>query len=295
MHLKRVRGNRNLPCYAFWQMVLSVFSLAGSVRRPVEFPSLDPRYRLSIVAFELGPIGPVDEVVDEQPEGPIAGGVLPSELKGMVPKRRAEFLAGRAASALALARCGCATPHAVGRNPNGSPSWPSGFVGSITHGGGIAAAAVASKANCLGVGIDAEYLMSQSTEEEIASLVVTPGEVASAKEALPGVARSSLVTLAFSAKESLYKCLHPLVGTFFEFQDAELVKVSGGTSGAGEFRLKLRRTLAERFPAGWEAIGRFSFDDDAAKSAAGDEGEDARANGTTIRPTQTRVLTALGI
>ena len=263
-----------MPCYAFCQMVLSAFSLAGSVMRPVEFPSLDRRLGLSIVAFELGPVEPVDE----QPESPIAGSVLPSELKGMVPKRRAEFLAGRAAAAHALARCGCTTPHAVGRNPNGSPSWPSGFVGSITHGGGIAAAAVASKTNCLGVGIDAEYLMSPSTEEEVASLVVTPGEVASAKRALPGVARSSLVTLAFSAKESLYKCLHPLVGTFFEFQDAELVKV-WGTSGAGEFRLKLRRNLADGFRAGWETRGRFSFV----------EREDERVN------RQTRVHTAIGI
>jgi enterobactin synthetase component D len=255
----RARRTSFAPCYAFRRMI---FALAGSTKRPVDFPSLDPCLGLSIVAFELGP-------VDEQPEGMSSGPPLPSELKGMVPKRRAEFLAGRAASALALARSGCATPHAVGRNPNGSPSWPSGFVGSITHGGGIAAAAAASKTNCLGVGIDAEYLMSPSTEEEVASLVVTVDEVMSAKRALPGVARSSLVTLAFSAKESLYKCLNPLVGTFFEFQDAELVKVSvgsgalaaGGTSGAGEFRLKLRRTLAEGFRAGWEAIGSFSIAD----------------------------------
>jgi enterobactin synthetase component D / holo-[acyl-carrier protein] synthase len=239
-----------------------VFALTDSVMRPVDFPSLDRRLGLSIVAFELGS-------VDEEPKRPSTSPPLPSEQTGLAPKRRAEFLAGRTACALALTRCGCPTPHAVGRNPNGSPSWPSGFVGSITHGGGIAAAAVASKTNCLGIGIDAEYVMSPSTEEEVSSLVVTRDEVLSAKKALPAVARSSLVTLAFSAKESLYKCLHPLVGTFFEFHDAELVKVWEGAPGAGEFRLKLRRTLADGFRVGWEASGRFSFADGRVHTALG--------------------------
>jgi len=32
------------------------------------------------------------------------------------------------------------------------------------------------------------------------------------------------LTLLFSAKESIFKCLHPLVGTWFDFEDAEIVR-----------------------------------------------------------------------
>jgi enterobactin synthetase component D len=219
----------------------------------VDFPGLDRELAVTVVAFELGP---VDEMIARWS----SGAPLPVELRNAVPKRRAEFLAGRAAAALALTEAGCATPDAVARNADGAPAWPEGFVGSITHGGGIAAAAVARASACAGVGIDAEFVMPESTREEVGPLVVSAAEVALARTALTAASPALLVTLVFSAKESLYKCFRPVVGSFFEFGDAELVDVRQEGESSGAFCLELRRTLSDEFRAGRRQAGRFRFE-----------------------------------
>src|SRR5882724_4707049 len=133
--------------------------------RAVDFPELDPRFGVIRVVFEQGP-------VDEMLERFSATTPIPVEMRAAGAKRKAEFLAGRTAAAMALSRCGCATPYAVGRKADGSPSWPRGFIGSITHGAGIVGAAVAPQATCEGLGIDAESVISRSAEGEVAPSVL---------------------------------------------------------------------------------------------------------------------------
>lgn len=167
-----------------------------------------------------------------------------------VPKRRAEFLAGRFAARRALGALGVdATP---GRDEGGCPIWPAGVVGSITHGAERALCAVARAGDLLGIGIDAERLMSASTKDELMARICADTE-RTALEAALSAPEPARVTFAFSAKESLYKCLFPLVGRFMDFSAARVVAASAvATSGGlrGELTLELTVDWSPSLPRG---------------------------------------------
>jgi enterobactin synthetase component D len=166
-----------------------------------------------------------------------------------VPKRQAEFLAGRYAATRALSSLGIEfTP---GRDAEGRPLWPAGVAGSITHGAGRALSAVAHAREVLGVGIDSEQLMSAAARDELFARICSPSErsVLAGLEA-PEPAR---VTFAFSAKESLYKCLFPLVGRFMDFDAARVIEARGRATSSGlegELRLLLSVDWAPSLPRG---------------------------------------------
>jgi enterobactin synthetase component D len=75
-----------------------------------------------------------------------------------------------------------------------------------------------------------------------------------------GERRRELGTLAFSAKESLYKCLYPCSGVFFDFSDAELEWIRVDDDAQGAFGLRLRRTLSDGFPNGMRLSGRYAIE-----------------------------------
>ena len=139
-----------------------------------------------------------------------------------VPKRRAEFLAGRFAAKQALLALG--VDGVPSRNEDGSPSWPAAVSGSITHGAARALCAVARTAQVRSLGIDAERLMNESVSAELRARICFAEERALLTRQLQRPEHHA-VTFAFSAKESLYKCLFPLIGTFMEFHAARVVDV----------------------------------------------------------------------
>lgn len=233
----------------------------GWLGRRLRFGALQSGEKLAVTAFELGD---VDPLADPASIGEL---VLPLDLVRAVPRRRAEYLAGRLACAMSLEQCGYVGPHRVGRRRDRSPIWPDGYVGSVTHGGGVVAAAAAQASTYAGVGIDAEPLLSERAQDELRDMVLTHRERVRVDTALPELVRGSLVTLAFSAKECLFKCLYPLVGKFFEFHDAELMSIRADSASTGEFRLGLARRLADQFLAGWETLGRFSIADGRVETA----------------------------
>ncbi|MDI6465877.1 4'-phosphopantetheinyl transferase superfamily protein, partial [Cronobacter turicensis] len=99
------------------------------------------------------------------------------------------------------------------------PRWPAGFTGSITHTGHRAWATVIAAPG--GVGIDVENLMDAQTARDLA-----PGIIDAQERLLLGRAPlpfASALTLAFSAKESLFKALFPQVGDWFGFECANVV------------------------------------------------------------------------
>lgn len=183
-----------------------------------------------------------------------------------VAKRKAEFLAGRLAAQRALSGLGIdALP---GRNDDGSPSWPTAVVGSITHGAGRALCAVSRKTELRSLGIDAERLMAASVSEELKARICSPAE-----RALLAQLRAPehhLVTFAFSAKESLYKCLYPLVGKFMDFNAARVVEASG-TADAASFRgaltLELDVDWSAEFRRGQRLRAAISASDNHVESA----------------------------
>ncbi len=142
-----------------------------------------------------------------------------------VPKRRAEFLAGRWACEHALAALGFGEPAIsarVAKHADRSPIWPPGVVGSITHGAGLAVAAVAWSSDYSSLGIDVEWLLGSEQAREVAASIGDDAEYELLAAARPELDAASRVTLLFSAKESAYKCLYPWLGEFLEFAHLKL-------------------------------------------------------------------------
>lgn len=178
---------------------------------------------------------------------PDLGIALPDRIARAAPRRRAEWLAGRrcASEALRLLTGQGACP---GMAPDRSPLWPHGTLGSISHSGEVAVAIAARAGACLAMGIDIERVMSGPAASEIASEALTHWE----RRHLANDPFS--VTLAFSAKESLFKALYPLLRRPMSFQLSELI--AWGDQGTA--RLRLVEELSPEFLAGREIEARFA-------------------------------------
>ena len=173
-----------------------------------------------------------------------------------VSKRQTEFLAGRICAYEALRRViGVPGIPAVGEDR--SPCWPTGVVGSITHGAGWAAVVAARSELWRGLGLDVEKLLPVTRADRLAGEILTPREL-EGYAALNESQRALRVTLTFSIKESLFKALYPLVKTRFYFQEAELIH----HDSSGHARLHLLNDLSDEWKAGAELNGQFvQFDD----------------------------------
>ena len=173
------------------------------------------------------------------------GVTIPLQLARAVPTRRLEFLAGRLCAQRALQLAGFAGTPEVGIDGHRAPVWPSGYVGSIAHGSGTAWAVVASRAHYRALGIDLEKVVTPATAQELTASVLRPEERVRARTA--GLSYEQFLSLAFSAKESLYKCLNPITRVSFDFQDAEVVEL---TLSVSLLRVALRTNLSPEFKAG---------------------------------------------
>jgi 4'-phosphopantetheinyl transferase EntD len=167
--------------------------------------------------------------------------------------RVAEFRAGRHCARVALASFGVRGA-AIGRRSDRAPIWPEGFVGSISHtrrgSFGYCCAAVARASDLSAIGVDAEA--DEPLERALFARVMTPHELSllgATEEAEQGL----LGKLVFSAKESVYKCQHPLSGVFLEFTDVEVAL----DLAAGRFLATLRKK-AGPFELGATFEGRFA-------------------------------------
>src|SRR4030088_790068 len=147
---------------------------------------------------------------------------LPQPLRHAVESRQREFLAGRLCADFALCCLGAASTH-VGMAGDRAPVWPDGVVGSITHSGGFAAAAVAWAADIAGIGIDSEQSVAPAATRDIADVCM----VDEAMLFKPAHGRSfcEFCTFVFSAKEAVYKCLFPLARKFLEFSDVRITSL----------------------------------------------------------------------
>src|SRR5262245_16310544 len=148
---------------------------------------------------------------------PAGAELLPEEepfVARAVEKRRRDFALGRACARAALLRLGVpAGPIPVGDERG--PVWPTGVVGSLSHCAGLAVAAVARRSEFAGLGIDVEP--AAPVEEKLFSQIATEQERNWLETLGPG--RGEAARRLFSAKESVYKCLHPLLGVFLGFHD----------------------------------------------------------------------------
>jgi enterobactin synthetase component D len=214
-------------------------------RNPNVLPSFARQFSLRLEAMgALGP-GAAFDAID-----------VPDELRAAVPQRQRQFRAGRfcamrALEALAPGRRFETLP----RTGSGAPAWPDGITGSITHTGDFVSAAVALTRDVRAMGIDSERLIAGAQMDHVATAVASPAELGCVTT---GWTRAEAITFVFSAKESIFKCLHRLVGRMFDYHDVRIASVN---AVAGTFRARLVTSLSPRFPAETMLAGRFELDD----------------------------------
>ena len=171
---------------------------------------------------------------------------LPEALLTAAPRRLATFLAGRGVAAAALRQAGFRDERQpIGRLASGAPQWPMGWVGSIAHTDELCVAAVAKSDVVSYLGVDCELMMSQKIATEVGKSIAPEMAARGLDSAFSDFPHA--MTVAFAAKESLYKALFPSVGAFFGFEAAELESID---AEAGVLQLRLTLALAPALPAG---------------------------------------------
>ncbi|MCM7773901.1 enterobactin synthase subunit EntD [Enterobacter asburiae] len=164
-----------------------------------------------------------------------------AELSNAGRKRKAEHLAGRIAAAHALP-----DRTVPGIGPSGEPLWPKGVSGSITHSGTQAMAVVVHHPDAL-VGIDCEAILPDREAREIQDGIVDVQEAICLTHS--GYSFALALTLAFSAKESLFKALFPQMKIYMGFEWARVTEITEKTitlalsRPAGEYPEGKRFTL----------------------------------------------------
>ena len=147
--------------------------------------------------------------------------VEPQLVCNSVKQRQAEYLAGRYCSNRALQTLfNTQRSFLIGKGIHGQPLWPSAVVGSIAHSRNWAVAIVSRKANWLG--IDCEDVMTMETAQQISAMIAQPHELLLLSQCdLPF---NYLLSLLFSAKESIYKAIYPRVGKILDFNVVSIIK-----------------------------------------------------------------------
>jgi len=150
-------------------------------------------------------------------------------IAGAAPRRRRTFVAGRTCARRALARLDVAQV-AIPRADDGSPIWPAGVVGSISHTDDDCAAVAGSTDAWTALGLDIED--AGDLPPELWQTVLTEED-----EAWLGRRsrehRGRLATLLLSAKEAAYKCQHPSTRRLLAFRDVAVhVDLDSGSFAA---------------------------------------------------------------
>ena len=184
----------------------------------------------------------------------------PTALANAVLKRQVEFAAGRCCATQALRQLGYLGTPQIGIGAHRAPSWPEGYLGSISHSQGWAVALAGLSAEpadrvcgvgqpsahrMQGIGIDLEAILPNSTAQCVARRIATSSELGLGTA--HGLAFETWVSLLFSAKESLFKALYPTVGRYFHFLDAYVDELD---LQQAELSLRLVQSLSAQHVAG---------------------------------------------
>lgn len=142
--------------------------------------------------------------------------LLPEEAgafaSSVVKRRRASGTARIVAREL-LVQLGCSCMTALPKSASGAPIWPKGIVGSLAHDSRVAIAAVGRHRDVAALGIDIEPAEDLPFELD---LIATP------RERRKISSYRYIGRLLFTAKEAVYKAVHPLDNIFLEHHDVEI-------------------------------------------------------------------------
>ena len=130
-----------------------------------------------------------------------------------IERRRASGAARIVARRL-LAELGSDPEAELARGPSHAAVWPPGIVGALAHDGEFAVAIAARAGRLIGVGVDVEP--AEPLPADLVDFVLLPAERA---EAGGDPVKQRLV---FACKEAVYKAIHPIDGSAFEYPDIEV-------------------------------------------------------------------------
>lgn len=171
-----------------------------------------------------------------------------------VTKRKAEYLAGRIVAQSGIKKL-TGKNIQVSRGKNREPLWPRGIVGSITHSKETAICIVSNDDQLL-IGADIENIISTEMALSIQSEILNQSEI-NALQHNEDSFYNLLLTVSFSAKETLYKALFPKVRRYFGFKDTE---ITGIDIIKKKLTLSLSQSLSKGFPKGRDFLIDYSLD-----------------------------------
>jgi enterobactin synthetase component D len=218
--------------------------------QPVRSPALFPPFVAQhSVAFDSDEVALIER---------FPGVAIPHSLARAVSKRRVEYCAGRYCARQAMHKCAPEhTDVAIPSGPRGEPLWPPGIVGAITHTHGFASVAVARTRDARAIGLDAEHVMAEKQAIDVLEQIATPNEVSTLLRTTRW-GTAMVLSVVFSAKETIFKCLYPEVGRYFDFRDAVVDELD---PSRGSFSARLVVALTPRLAAGTRLDGRFERND----------------------------------
>lgn len=195
-----------------------------------------------------------DSVLEAADEALSLRMIYPADIEKFHSQRKDEFILGRICANKAFKNLTGAELVNLPVGPSREPLWPDNIVGSISHNKFWVGAAVAKKSTLLGLGIDFEVM--GRTRQELARYITNEHDLTSVK----GCTEEELLTLIFSAKESLYKALFPLVNKFFGFDAAAVTAVN---TFEKTFEIQLLSHLSDVFSPHQRSkfTGRYERDD----------------------------------
>lgn len=181
---------------------------------------------------------------------------IPDSIAKSSLKRRSSYLAGRFVADIALRNMGIEN-FPILSGSSREPIWPAHICGSLSHSDKNAVCALHHARMNGGVGIDIEKIIPEETAEQIWSVIINGKE----KEMLENIPTSFsfLLTIVFSAKESLFKALYPIVKVFFGFEEANIIDCNIKDQS---FTLELTSSLSCNVPAKSRFKGHFVIYDD---------------------------------
>lgn len=151
----------------------------------------------------------------------IDGQLFPEEeilIVKAVEKRKREYTAGRLCAHKALSQLGINDfPVLAGKNRD--PLWPHNIIGSITHCEDYCAVAAARQGRIRSIGIDIEP--AEKISDEIIDMVCRSAEKNWCNQQSNDI-DNYWPKVIFSIKESIYKCLYPILQRYVDFHEVQI-------------------------------------------------------------------------
>jgi 4'-phosphopantetheinyl transferase EntD len=218
-------------------------SSPASIANPARLSALSALFSLPVVAAELELPGADAPLTLQRCEVELLTAREWASIRHCAERRILDFCSGRACARRALQEYGVSGFDLLSAEDR-QPLWPNGFVGSIAHTEGFAAAVVAESRAAAGLGIDVERI--GAVHSELWPPICTAAEL-ERLQALSMEQQLLAGALTFVAKEAFFKCQYPLAAERFGFDEVELEQATWSLA-EGEFRLQVcRSSRLDRF------------------------------------------------